>query len=229
MEIFDIEGKFQDMEQVSVFGRISSSPPFLHLLTVPGKPTMHISITVGNTALIQWQTPKDMPGELIGYRLRYKRADEETFAVHNFGSTDDHYTATGLFKGATYSFHLSAKNRAGTGEEFVKNISTQEEVPSGFPLNLSVVGLTTTTTRLTWAPPAPAERNGRITHYIVVYRDINSQQNSTNRTADTHMTLHGLRPDTTYDIRIQAFNSKGGGPISPSIQSRTMATSPGQC
>lgn len=190
---------------------------------------MHISITVGNTALIQWQTPKDMPGELIGYRLRYKRADEETFAVHNFGSTDDHYTATGLFKGATYSFHLSAKNRAGTGEEFVKNISTQEEVPSGFPLNLSVVGLTTTTTRLTWAPPAPAERNGRITHYIVVYRDINSQQNSTNRTADTHMTLHGLRPDTTYDIRIQAFNSKGGGPISPSIQSRTMATSPGQC
>ncbi|XP_053507253.1 receptor-type tyrosine-protein phosphatase F isoform X2 [Ictalurus furcatus] len=193
---------------------------------VPGKPTMHISITVGNTALIQWQPPKDMPGELIGYRLRYKRADEETFAVHNFGSTDDHYTATGLFKGATYSFHLSAKNRAGTGEEFVKNISTQEEVPSGFPLNLSVVGLTTTTTRLTWAPPAPAERNGRITHYIVVYRDINSQQNSTNRTADTHMTLHSLRPDTTYDIRIQAFNSKGGGPISPSIQSRTMATSP---
>ncbi|KAF4076291.1 hypothetical protein AMELA_G00212710 [Ameiurus melas] len=193
---------------------------------VPGKPTMHISITVGNTALIQWQPPKDMPGELIGYRLRYKRADEETFAVHNFGSMDDHYTATGLFKGATYSFHLSAKNRAGTGEEFVKNISTQAEVPSGFPLNLSVVGLTTTTTRLTWAPPAAAERNGRITHYIVVYRDINSQQNSTNRTEDTHMTLHGLRPDTTYDIRIQAFNGKGGGPMSPSIQSRTMATSP---
>ncbi|XP_053083607.1 receptor-type tyrosine-protein phosphatase F isoform X3 [Pangasianodon hypophthalmus] len=193
---------------------------------VPGKPSMLISITVGNTALIQWQPPKDMPGELIGYRLRYKRADEESFTVHNFGSTDDHYTATGLFKGATYSFHLSAKNRAGTGEEFVKNISTQEEVPSGFPLNLSVVGLTTTTTRLTWAPPAPAERNGRITHYVVVYRDINSQQNSTNRTSDTHMTLHDLRPDTTYDIRIQAFTTKGGGPMSPSIQSRTMATSP---
>ncbi|XP_060723158.1 receptor-type tyrosine-protein phosphatase F isoform X2 [Tachysurus vachellii] len=193
---------------------------------VPGKPTMLISITVGDTALMQWQPPKDMPGELIGYRLRYKRLDEELFTVHNFGSKDDHYTATGLFKGATYSFHLSAKNRAGTGEEYVKNISTQEEAPSGFPLNLSVVGLTTTTTRLTWAPPAPSERNGRITHYIVVYRDINSQQNSTNRTSDTNMMLHDLRPDTTYDIRIQAFNSKGGGPMSPSIQSRTMATSP---
>ncbi|XP_060762519.1 receptor-type tyrosine-protein phosphatase F isoform X3 [Neoarius graeffei] len=193
---------------------------------VPGRPTMLISITVGNTALIQWQPPKDMPGELIGYRLRYKRADEEKFTVHNFGSKDDHYTATGLFKGATYSFHLSAKNRAGIGEEFVKNISTQEEIPSGFPQNLSVVGLTTTTTRLTWAPPAPAERNGRITHYIIVYRDINSHQNCTNHTSETHMMLHDLQPDTTYDIRIQAFNAKGGGPLSPSIQSRTMATSP---
>ncbi|MCI4389194.1 hypothetical protein PGIGA_G00095110 [Pangasianodon gigas] len=194
---------------------------------VPGKPTMLISITVGNAALIQWQPPKDMPGELIGYRLRYKRVDEELFTVRNFRNTDDHYMATGLFKGATYSFHLSAKNRAGTGEEFVKNISTEEEVPSGFPLNLSVEGLTTTTIRLTWLPPAPAERNGQITHYVVVYRDINSQQNNTNRTLDTHMILHDLRPDTTYDIRIQAFTSKGGGPMSPSIQSRTMAMSPG--
>ncbi|MCJ8743458.1 hypothetical protein PDJAM_G00094200 [Pangasius djambal] len=193
---------------------------------VPGKPTMLISITVGNAALIQWQPPKDMPGELIGYRLRYKRVNEESFMARNFRSTDNHYMATGLFKGATYSFHLSAKNRAGTGEEFVKNISTEEEVPSGFPLNLSVEGMTTTTIRLIWLPPAPAARNGQITHYVVVYRDINSQRKNTNRTSDTHVMLHDLRPDTTYDIRIQAFTSKGGGPMSPSIQSRTMATSP---
>uniref|UniRef100_A0A4W4FPA6 Receptor-type tyrosine-protein phosphatase F n=1 Tax=Electrophorus electricus TaxID=8005 RepID=A0A4W4FPA6_ELEEL len=193
---------------------------------VPSKPTMIISTTVENTALVQWQPPKEVAGELTGYRLRYKRLEEEAFTVREFKRTDDHYTVTGLYKGATYSFHLSARNRAGTGEEHVKEIGTQEDVPAGFPLNLSVVGLTTTTTRLTWEPPAPAERNGRIVQYAVVYRDINSQQNSTNRTADTHMTLHGLRPDTTYDIRVQAFTSKGGGPLSPSIQSRTMSTSP---
>ncbi|XP_066512490.1 receptor-type tyrosine-protein phosphatase F isoform X5 [Hoplias malabaricus] len=193
---------------------------------VPGKPTMIISTTVGNTALIQWQPPKDMVGELMGYQLRYKRVDEEAFTVREFRRSDDHYTVTGLYKGATYTFHLSARNRAGLGDEHVKEISTQEDVPSGFPLNLSVVGLTTTTTRLTWDPPAVSERNGRITQYNVVYRDINSHQNSTNRTQDTHMTLQGLRPDTTYDIRVQAFTSKGPGPLSPSIQSRTMSTSP---
>ncbi|XP_059419900.1 receptor-type tyrosine-protein phosphatase F-like isoform X5 [Carassius carassius] len=193
---------------------------------VPGKPTMIISTTVGNTALIQWQPPKDMVGDLTGYRLRYKRVEDENYEVREFARNDDHHTATELHKGATYTFHLSARNRAGAGEEYVKEISTPEDLPSGFPLNLRVVGLTTSITRLAWDPPALSERNGRITQYLVMYRDINNIQNGTNRTSDTQMTIQGLRPDTTYDIRVQAFTSKGGGPISPSIQSRTMSTSP---
>ncbi|KAM3866278.1 receptor-type tyrosine-protein phosphatase F [Diretmus argenteus] len=193
---------------------------------VPGKPTMMISTTIGNTALIQWQPPKEMVGELMGYQLQYKRTEDESYTSHELRKTDDHYTVTGLHKGATYVFRLSARNRAGTGEAYLKEISTQEDVPTGFPLNLRVTGLTTSSTQLAWEPPALAERNGKIIHYFVVYRDINSQQNSTNRTSDTRMTIQGLKPDTTYDIRVQAFTGKGGGPISPSIQSRTMSTSP---
>uniref|UniRef100_W5M9W5 Receptor-type tyrosine-protein phosphatase F n=1 Tax=Lepisosteus oculatus TaxID=7918 RepID=W5M9W5_LEPOC len=193
---------------------------------VPGKPSMMISTTVGNTALIQWQPPKEMVGELIGYQLQYKRVEEESYIVRDFKKTDDHYTVTGMHKGATYIFKLCAKNRAGNGEEFVKEITTQEDVPSGFPQNLRVVGLTTSTTELAWEPPLLSERNGKIVQYIVVYRDINSQQNHTNSTSDTYITISGLRPDTTYDIRVRAFTSKGAGPISPSIQSRTMPVEP---
>uniref|UniRef100_UPI003AAD0770 receptor-type tyrosine-protein phosphatase F-like isoform X2 n=1 Tax=Centroberyx gerrardi TaxID=166262 RepID=UPI003AAD0770 len=193
---------------------------------VPGKPAMMISTTMGNTALIQWPTLSDVVGELMGYQLQYKRIEEDSYTSRELKKTDTHYTVTGLHKGATYIFRLSARNRAGIGEAHVKEISTQEDVPSGFPLNLRVTGLTTSSTQLAWEPPALAERNGKIIHYVVVYRDINSQQNSTNRTADTRMTIQGLKPDTTYDIRVQAFTSKGGGPISPSIQSRTMSTTP---
>ena len=189
---------------------------------------MMISTTIGNTALIQWQPPKEMVGELMGYLLQYKRTEDEAFTSRELRSLDDHYTVTGLHKGATYVFRLSAKNRAGAGEAYVKEIGTQEDTPSGYPLNLRVTGLTTTSTQLAWDPPALAERNGRITQYTVVYRDINSQQNTTNRTGDTRMTIQGLKPDTTYDIRVQAFTSKGAGPISPSIQSRTMSTSLGR-
>lgn len=190
---------------------------------MPGKPTMMISTTMGNTALIQWQPPKEMVGELIGYQLQYKRTDDESFTSRELRRTDDHFTATGLHKGATYIFRLSARNRAGIGEAYSKEISTPEDVPSGFPLNLQVTGLTQSSTQLTWEPPLQAERNGKIIHYMVVYRDINSQHNCTNHTAETRMTIQGLSPDTTYDIRVQAFTSKGAGPLSPSIQSRTMS------
>ncbi|XP_029687427.1 receptor-type tyrosine-protein phosphatase F isoform X5 [Takifugu rubripes] len=190
---------------------------------VPGKPTMMISTTMGNTALIQWQPPKEMVGEMMGYLLQYKRVEEGTYISRDLRKTDDHYTATGLHKGATYVFRLSARNRAGLGEAYIKEISTPEDVPSGFPLNLKVTGLTQSSTQLTWEPPLLAERNGKIIYYVVVYRDINSQQNRTNRTADTNFTILGLNPDTTYDIRLQAYTSKGGGPLSPSIQSRTMS------
>ncbi|KAG5851189.1 hypothetical protein ANANG_G00090410 [Anguilla anguilla] len=192
---------------------------------VPGKPTMMISTTVGNTALIQWQPPKEMVGELIGYQLQYKRVEEEAYIVKDFKKTDYHFTATGLHKGATYVFRLCAKNRAGNGEEYVKEITTIDDAPSGYPQNLQVVGLTTSTTTVAWEPPLLSERNGKIVRYAVVFRDINSQQNGTNSTTDTQITIHGLQPDTTYDIRVRAFTSKGAGPISPSIQSRTMSTS----
>ncbi|XP_042185061.1 receptor-type tyrosine-protein phosphatase F isoform X5 [Oncorhynchus tshawytscha] len=193
---------------------------------VPGRPTMMISTTNSDTALIQWQPPKDMVGEMMGYQLQYRLREDTAYTSREFKRTVDHHTVTGLLKGATYVFRLSALNRAGTGEAYVKEISTQEDVPSGYPLKLCVTGLTTSTTQLAWDPPALSERNGKILQYVVVYRDINSHTNSTNRTVDTHMTIQGLKHDTTYDIRVQAFTSRGGGPFSPSIQSRTTSTSP---
>nr|XP_047915209.1 receptor-type tyrosine-protein phosphatase F isoform X6 [Anser cygnoides] len=189
---------------------------------VPGKPTMMISTTAMNTALIQWHPPKEMVGELLGYRLQYRRLDEEKMNTIDFGKRDHHYTVTNLHKGATYLFKLSAKNRAGPGEEFEKEITTAEDVPSGFPQNLRVVGLTTSTTEVAWDPPVLAERNGKIVNYTVVYRDINSQQDIVNITKDTSITLTNLKPDTTYDIKVRARTNKGVGPLSPSIQSRTM-------
>ncbi|XP_041861640.1 receptor-type tyrosine-protein phosphatase F-like isoform X2 [Melanotaenia boesemani] len=192
---------------------------------VPGKPNMMISTMMGNTALIQWQPPKETVGEHVGYQLQYKRADEESFIVKDFRKTDDHFTVTGLHKGATYIFKLCAKNQAGAGQEYIKEISTPEDIPSSYPQNLSVVGLTSTSTKLAWEPPPLAERNGKIIKYEIVCRDINGQHNSTNSTTDTQMAVQGLQPDTTYDIRVQAFTRKGGGPLSPSIQIRTMSTS----
>ncbi|XP_078264460.1 protein tyrosine phosphatase receptor type Fa isoform X10 [Rhinoraja longicauda] len=189
---------------------------------VPGKPAMVVSVTHMNTALIQWQQPEEMVGELKGFRLQYSWADEDEPNIIELTKNDDHYTATNLLKGAVYTFRLCAKNKAGFGEETVKTRLTPEAVPTGFPQNLRVVGLTTSTTDLSWDPPIITQRNGKMILYTVLYHDINSLKDLTNTTNETQITLSSLKPDTTYDIRVKAHTSKGHGPYSPSIQSRTM-------
>ncbi|XP_059689645.1 receptor-type tyrosine-protein phosphatase delta isoform X1 [Gavia stellata] len=192
---------------------------------VPGKPRLVISHTQMNTALIQWHPPVDTFGPLQGYRLKFGRKDVDTFTTMEFSEKEDHFTATDIHKGASYIFRLSARNKVGFGEEMVKEISVPEEVPSGFPQNLHSESSTSTSVQLTWQMPLLAERNGIITKYTILYRDINVAYQPVELPvvpADTTMTLSGLKPDTTYDVKVRAHTSKGPGPYSPSVQFRTL-------
>ncbi|XP_060618324.2 receptor-type tyrosine-protein phosphatase delta isoform X28 [Anolis sagrei] len=192
---------------------------------VPGKPRLVISHTQMSTALIQWHPPVDTYGPLQGYRLRFGRKDTDALATRDFTDKDDHYTATDIHKGTSYIFRLSARNKVGFGEEMVKEISIPEDLPSGFPQNLYSESATSTSVHLTWQPPILSERNGIITKYTLQYRDINVVHHPTEVPVvppDTIMTLSGLKPDTTYDVKIRAHTSKGPGPYSPSVQFRTL-------
>ncbi|NXE92636.1 PTPRD phosphatase, partial [Menura novaehollandiae] len=192
---------------------------------VPGKPRLVISHTQMNTALIQWHPPVETFGPLQGYRLKFGRKDMDTLTIMEFSEKEDHFTATDIHKGASYVFRLSAKNKVGFGEEMVKEISVPEEVPSGFPQNLHSESSTSTSVQLTWQMPLLAERNGIITKYTILYRDINVAYQPVELPvvpADTTMTLSGLKPDTTYDVKVRAHTSKGPGPYSPSVQFRTL-------
>ncbi|XP_051498226.1 receptor-type tyrosine-protein phosphatase delta isoform X17 [Apus apus] len=192
---------------------------------VPGKPRLVISHTQMNTALIQWHPPVDTFGPLQGYRLKFGRNDMDTFTTMDFSEKEDHFTATDIHKGASYIFRLSARNKVGFGEEMVKEISIPEEIPSGFPQNLHSESSTSTSVQLTWQMPLLAERNGIITKYTILYRDINVAYQPVELPvvpADTTMTLSGLKPDTTYDVKVRAHTSKGPGPYSPSVQFRTL-------
>uniref|UniRef100_A0A2K6LI51 Receptor-type tyrosine-protein phosphatase delta n=1 Tax=Rhinopithecus bieti TaxID=61621 RepID=A0A2K6LI51_RHIBE len=192
---------------------------------VPGKPRLVINHTQMNTALIQWHPPVDTFGPLQGYRLKFGRKDMEPLTTLEFSEKEDHFTATDIHKGASYVFRLSARNKVGFGEEMVKEISIPEEVPTGFPQNLHSESTTSTSVQLSWQPPVLAERNGIITKYTLLYRDINIPLLPMEQLivpADTTMALTGLKPDTTYDVKVRAHTSKGPGPYSPSVQFRTL-------
>ncbi|XP_016388254.1 receptor-type tyrosine-protein phosphatase delta-like, partial [Sinocyclocheilus rhinocerous] len=191
---------------------------------VPEKPRLMVSPTNMGTALLQWHPPTNTYGLLQGYRLRFGRKDVEPLTVIEFSERENHYTTKEIHKGASYTFRLSARNRVGFGEETVKEITTPEDTPAGYPQGIVAQSSTTTTIQVSWQPVALAERNGAVIKYALQYKDINSPRSPSElfiTAPESTVTLDGLKADTTYDIKMCAFTSKGPGPYSPSVQFRT--------
>ncbi|XP_057711074.1 receptor-type tyrosine-protein phosphatase S isoform X12 [Corythoichthys intestinalis] len=191
---------------------------------VPDKPRLMVSTTNMGTALLQWHPPAVTHGPLQGYRLRFGRKDLEPLTVIEFPERDNHYTTREIHKGASYTFRLSARNKVGFGEETVKEVTTNEDVPSGYPQWITADAATTNTIQVSWQELLLAERNGYIIKYALQYKDINSPRSPSElfiTAPESSVVLDGLKADTTYDIKMCAFTSKGSGPYSPSVQIRT--------
>ncbi|XP_061664059.1 receptor-type tyrosine-protein phosphatase delta isoform X10 [Syngnathoides biaculeatus] len=191
---------------------------------VPDKPRLMVSTTNMGTALLQWHPPAISHGPLQGYRLRFGRKDLEPLTVIEFPERDNHYTTREIHKGASYTFRLSARNKVGFGEETVKEVTTNEDLPSGYPQWITADAATTSTIQVSWQELVLAERNGHIIKYALQYKDINSPRSPSElfiTAPESTVVLDGLKADTTYDIKMCAFTSKGSGPYSPSVQIRT--------
>ncbi|KAF3837007.1 hypothetical protein F7725_004471 [Dissostichus mawsoni] len=185
---------------------------------VPDKPRLMVSTTNMGTALLQWHPPAVTHGPLQGYRLRFGRKDVDPLTREN------HYTTKEIHKGASYTFRLSARNKVGFGEETVKEVTTNEAMPSGYPQSITAEGATTSTIQVIWKPVLLPERNGQIVKYALQYKDINSPRSPSElfiTAPESTVILDSLKPDTTYDIKMCAFTSKGSGSYSPSVQFRT--------
>uniref|UniRef100_A0A4W6G9C2 Receptor-type tyrosine-protein phosphatase delta n=1 Tax=Lates calcarifer TaxID=8187 RepID=A0A4W6G9C2_LATCA len=173
------------------------------------KPKLMVSATDSGTALLQWYAPPNPPTPLLGYRLTFGRIDVLPFTVVEFPTKENHYTAQDIHKGANYVFRLSARNKMGYGEEAVREVTTPEDAPSGYPENII---------------SEEASQNGKIVKYSVLYKDINSRGNASEvvvPTPGSSVLLEGLSADTVYDVRVCAFTAVGPGPYSPSVQFRT--------
>lgn len=230
------EMHWQNLEMMCIFDTVHKFDSFyIHLLfyflPVPEKPRLMVSPTNMGTALLQWHPPPNTHGPLQGYRLRFGRKDVEPLTVIEFPERENHYTTKEIHKGASYVFRLSARNKVGFGEETVKEITTPEDTPSGFPQGIVAKSATTSTIQVTWQPVLLAERNGIIIKYALQYKDINSPRSPSElfiTAPESTVNLDGLRADTTYDIKMCAFTSKGSGPYSPSIQFRTQPLDQGR-
>lgn len=198
---------------------------------MPEKPKLLVSATDSGTALLQWYPPPNPPTPLLGYRLTFGRVDVLPFTVVEFPTKETRYTAEDIHRGANYVFRLSAHNKMGYGEESVKEVTTPEDSPTGYPENIILEEASDTSLQLAWKSVPLIEQNGKIAKYSVLYKDINSRGNASEVVVpapESSVLLEGLSADTVYDVRVCAFTAVGPGPYSPAVQFRTQRIDQGR-
>ncbi|KAL1417407.1 hypothetical protein MTO96_026863 [Rhipicephalus appendiculatus] len=130
------------------------------------------------------------------------------------------YVLNDLKKFTKYEFFLVPFYRSVEGPPSnSRSVQTMEDVPSAPPESVDVQVVNGTTATIFWSPPPPQHRNGRLRGYYV-YVDGNSSNihlnQSTNSTTNS-LTLNNLKTGASYEARVVALTTVGGGPASNAV------------
>ncbi|XP_075749789.1 protein sax-3-like isoform X2 [Rhipicephalus microplus] len=130
------------------------------------------------------------------------------------------YVLNDLKKFTKYEFFLVPFYRSVEGPPSnSRSVQTMEDVPSAPPESVEVQVVNGTMATIFWSPPPPQHRNGRLRGYYV-YVDGNSSNvhfnRSTNSTTNS-LTLNNLKTGASYEARVVALTTMGGGPASSAV------------
>ena len=89
--------------------------------------------------------------------------------------------------------------------------------PSGPPLQFSLEKAFPRSITLSWQYPPEEDRNGVITGFIVQLTEYTTSNVTAVETANTTITISGVKPYTLYYAEVAAFTMEGMGPYTESI------------
>uniref|UniRef100_A0A1A7YF48 Sidekick cell adhesion molecule 1 n=1 Tax=Iconisemion striatum TaxID=60296 RepID=A0A1A7YF48_9TELE len=183
----------------------------------------------GKTAISRWivegQVVKD-GGKEEPWRVVYQEDNQpnaDTLEIPN------------LTPFTQYRFRMQQVNIVGASPMSATSrlIQTLQAAPDTHPSNLNLVSATQTSLCFSWKPLPESEYNSSpetVGYRLRVWR---TDGDGEDRTEDvkggvdtTEVTIEGLSPWTQYQIQIQAFNSIGAGPWSPTAAARTAESVP---
>lgn len=162
-------------------------------------------------------------GELFDYEIEYSRDGETWKRIDDGFSTTANLPMSNLYSAADYYFKVRANNGGndiayskGADWSDVLTVRTPDPTEPSAPTNLQVSNITKSGAKLQWDAPATngganifnfkveTSRDGGQTWQLVKKskeKDINS--------SSVNLTVNGMAPGTTYQIRISAQNKWG--------------------
>lgn len=198
---------------------------------LPRPPTnVRISDVTATSVRLSWSYDIGVEN-ILYYVIQYKpkQANQEYSEIS--GITTMFYTIRDLTPYTEYEFYVIAVNVIGRGSPSTPVVvTTGETEPGSAPRNVQARPLSSSTVVIQW--DSPKEPNGQVTGYKVFYTTQPNLPTSAwnSQTVDNNhlTTISDLTPRTIYTIRIQAFTSRGPGPLSAPVQVKTQQGVPSQ-
>ncbi|OON23344.1 fibronectin type III domain protein, partial [Opisthorchis viverrini] len=199
---------------------------------------------------LAWDPPERSHGDLRGYQVSHRLVGPpEAFSPASSDGdgglavevkppkpirrnvTQTAYTSTisdGIQFGRVYQFEVAAFNGVDLGLPAQLNVTTPEEVPESYPLQVRLSGLSATAIEVTWSPPIQPQWEGGITSYQVRYFQPNSPNTTEviRTTTEPRLVIEHLKERTFYTVMVRVLTNSGPGPWSMSSTIQTTAEQP---
>ncbi|XP_041672161.1 integrin beta-4 isoform X2 [Cheilinus undulatus] len=165
---------------------------------------------------LNWDPP---PGNPMGYKVKYWIYGDPEKDAQVLDVKTTHAELTNLYPYCDYEMKVCGYNALGDGYDTdMVSCQTLEDVP-GEPGRLAFNVISPTVTQLSWAEPA--ETNGNITAYEVIYTPIDddmkpvgaSKKVKIDNPKKRMLLIENLQNAQTYQYKVRAKNSVGWGPF----------------
>uniref|UniRef100_A0A671XFI0 Integrin beta n=1 Tax=Sparus aurata TaxID=8175 RepID=A0A671XFI0_SPAAU len=202
----------QPEKNIGFINQKASSPT--GYLPAPGNP--NAKATGPRNIHLNWDPP---PGNPMGYKVKYWIYGDPEKDAQVLDVKTPQAELTNLYPYCDYEMRVCGYNAMGDGYETdVVTCQTLEDGP-GEPGRLAFNVISPTVTQVSWAEPA--ETNGNITAYEVIYTPIDDEMKPVGAAKKVKidnpkkrmLLIENLQSAQTYQYKVRAKNSVGWGPF----------------
>lgn len=174
-------------------------------------------------AEITWTPGMEHNSPTTGFIIESKTNHEPNWKEEervNSNADTPRATISGLSPWSTYQFRIAANSDLGPGQPSVPSaeVQTPPAGPSVSPTGVSGGGGFQGDLRITWEPLEGKDQNGPGIYYIVHWRQEGSANQFSTAEVRTGENIHivsNVPVYTPFEVKLQAGNDEGTGPISP--------------
>ena len=185
---------------------------------VPTSPPQNVTITSQNSTQVafEWSPPPaiEINGHLQFYIVQL--TESRTGRGWSITVSDTQIELDFLHPYYTYTFTVAAVTIGHGSYSDTYMFVTDEDVPTGYPQDITIIDVTSTTLTLTWHPPLFEETNGLIRYYVVKVFEVETGLTSILTSNVTSIHTRNLHPYYRYVCNVAAYTI-GIGPYSDGV------------